>query len=209
MQYPHSTLLYTVRSTSPSPSWLYASIESASCLECKQYLVTCKQFSVFGWVNQTTCQYRYGLCFGWLSGPISIINSHAYCVLNCCVQLRKLKRYYNPVQLRKVNGNYNSGKHRQDGEEGQQEKEERKEKIKLKKVRFIFIFTLFFRISASSSPRGSSTDHKGVFFALFAFVREVSVQLLWAVFSSFRIFQYIFNGLKRWFLSSDLQWISS
>jgi hypothetical protein len=45
--YPPSTLLYEVRSKSPSPSWLYASVESASCLECKLYLVTCKWFSVF------------------------------------------------------------------------------------------------------------------------------------------------------------------
>jgi hypothetical protein len=40
-------------------------------------------------------------------------------VLNCCVQLRMLKGKYNPVQLMKVNGNYNSCKHRQDEEEGQ------------------------------------------------------------------------------------------
>jgi hypothetical protein len=43
---PHSTLLSAVRSQCPSPSWLYASVESASCLEYKLYLVTCKRFSV-------------------------------------------------------------------------------------------------------------------------------------------------------------------
>ena len=43
---PHSTSLLAVRSKSPSPSWLYASVESASCLEYKLYLVTCKRFSV-------------------------------------------------------------------------------------------------------------------------------------------------------------------
>ncbi len=47
--FARSTLLYEVKSKSPSsPSWLYAlSVESASCLEYKLYLVTCKRFSVF------------------------------------------------------------------------------------------------------------------------------------------------------------------
>ncbi len=54
----------------------------------------------FGWVNQTTCQYRYGLCFGWLSGPISIIDTHAYCMLDCCVQLRKVQGFFNSFQHR-------------------------------------------------------------------------------------------------------------
>ncbi len=52
--YPHSTLLYEVRSNKcpSSPSWLYASVESASCLEYKLYLVTCKQFSVL-WLSKS------------------------------------------------------------------------------------------------------------------------------------------------------------
>jgi hypothetical protein len=41
---PHSTLLSAVRSKSPSPSCLLASIEPpASCLEYKLYSVTCKR----------------------------------------------------------------------------------------------------------------------------------------------------------------------
>jgi hypothetical protein len=51
--YPHSTLLYEVSRKSPSsPSWLYASLESASCLEYKLYSVTCKQFSVL-WLSKS------------------------------------------------------------------------------------------------------------------------------------------------------------
>ena len=91
--HPHSTLLSAVRSESPSPSWLYASVESASCLEYKLYSVTCERFSVH-WVNQTTVSTPVWSVF-WLTVRSDIdLWFTRFCVLNCCVQLRKVKGYY-------------------------------------------------------------------------------------------------------------------
>jgi hypothetical protein len=98
--HPHSTLLSAVRSKSPSPYWLYAPVESASCPEYKLYSVTCKRFSVH-WVNQTTVSTPVWSVF-WLTVRSDIdLRFTRFCVLNCCVQLRKVK------------GDYDFGKQRQ------------------------------------------------------------------------------------------------
>jgi hypothetical protein len=82
--HPHSTLLSAERSKSPSASLLYASVESANCLEYKLYLVTCERFSVH-WVNQTTTSTPVWSVF-WLTVRSNIdLQFTGYCVLNCCV----------------------------------------------------------------------------------------------------------------------------
>ena len=89
---PHSSLLSAVRSKSPSSSWLYASVEPASCLEYKLYLVTCKRFSVH-WVNQTTVSTPVWSVF-WFTVRSDIdLQFTCSCMLNCCVHIRRCKMF--------------------------------------------------------------------------------------------------------------------
>ncbi len=105
--YAHSTLLYEVRSKSPSsPTYLYASVESASCLAYKLYLVTCKRFSVF-WLSKSN-HVSIPVWFVFWITVRSDIDHQFTCLL--CAQFC--------VQPRKVQGYFNSYEHRHD-EEGQ------------------------------------------------------------------------------------------